>query len=110
MNKLEELKAKIKDTGDYHYTAPKPCPICGAYPILKEQDLDRGNGHGYPGWFLHWYECPTCGLLKGDSYQSDIHDKTRSKDIAKKEALDNWNELSDCINDLIDRTRAKRGE
>jgi len=104
MSSVEKLKAKVQTTGNRHILI-KTCPICGAYPHLIENDLDRGNGHGYPGCFLYWYECPSCGLLKSEARGSDIHDKNRTKETAVQDAAEDWNELVDYINDLIDKTR-----
>ena len=106
MSSVKKLKAKIQTT-ENHYSAIKVCPICGAYPHLMENNLDRGNGHGYPGCFLYWYECPSCGLIKSEAVGSDIHDKNRTKEKALQKAADGWNELVDYINILIDKTRGQ---
>lgn len=105
MSRTEKLKKQIGESIDV--IKMKNCPICGAVPSLEETDLDRGNGHGYPGCFTYLYKCPRCGLLESERYIYDRNDKSQSQETVKNLALKDWNELVDYINQLIDKTRAK---
>lgn len=109
MSRAEELRKQIeKGQRDRDIVIMKNCPICGALPELIETNLDRGNGHGYPGWFTYSYKCPCCGLLKGGSYTYEREDKSLDREGTKAVALKDWNELTDYINELIDETRGEK--
>ena len=42
------------------------CPICGHTPVIASESLDRGNGHGYPGYFEYHIHCSNneCPLVR----------------------------------------------
>lgn len=65
------------------------CPFCGNRPILKEHSLDYGNGHGYPGHYDYWFECPCCEEMKGQG----VDDIYGTRDTAKERAAQYWNTL-----------------
>ena len=66
----------------------KQCPICGSFPLLDVESLDRGNGHGYPNFHSFAYYCPKCSLLESSGFiDSD------SEEAAQDKALQNWNKL-----------------
>lgn len=84
----------------------KPCPICGAAPVLRKYDLDRGNGHGYPGYYDYQLECSGCGIIEG-ARTTDLYDD-KQKLTAEQRAVQDWNETVDFVNELIDKTRQNK--
>lgn len=86
----------------------KGCPICGAIPTLIEVDLDRGNGHGYPGDYSYHYECGHCKMVKssgGDTVYSQGVDK---KESAKAEAVRSWHEKVKQIEGYLEKQWERR--
>ena len=86
----------------------KACPICGSAPVLKRDSLDRGNGHGYPGCYDMHYECAGCGIIKGGE-TTDIYDKP-GEPTAEQRAAQDWNEIVDYVNELIENKRKAEGD
>lgn len=80
----------------------KACPICGSAPKLHKWDLGYGNGHGYPGNNAMYYECSGCGIIKAGE-TNDIYDE-EGQPTAEQRAAQDWNEVVDYVNDLINKT------
>ena len=74
----------------------KTCPICGVYPKKTTTDLDNSYG----GCVIS-YSCAGCELLQGEGVVCLDGDINR----AEKIALKSWNDICDCVNALIDKTR-----
>lgn len=73
------------------------CPICKSEPKLEVIDLDRGNGHGYPGCYSYVYSCPKCKLMKSMS-SSTVY---TPKDKVQNEAIKKWNEEVNRVRELM---------
>lgn len=84
----------------------KRCPICGSYPVLDTESLDRGNGHGYPGSYLYGYACPDCEIPKASQSDSiSIDEKT-----ALRKAKKYWEQEVDRIQKYLDVIYVRKGE
>ena len=97
MRTIDKLKGKLIHA-DY---IGKACPICGAAPTVKSRGFDPWGDMGYDCCTDYWLECSGCGIIKGGSYD-DINDKAEE---AKNKAIQDWNEVVDYVNDLINKTR-----
>lgn len=65
------------------------CPICKSTPVFITIDLDRGNGHGYPGYYSYHYECTHCKMVKSDSVDT-VYFKGNINEINDK-CIISWN-------------------
>lgn len=68
----------------------KNCPYCNHKGVLRIGDLDRGNGHGYPGHYLYSIICPNpCCAMKPQT--KEISDIYLDKEVAIQSAWNDWN-------------------
>jgi len=73
------------------------CPICGSYPILKEEDMGHDNGHGYPGHTAYTLSCDYCEIFP--SVTTD--DLRFDEDRAMPELVAEWNDNVVFVEELI---------
>lgn len=88
-----------------------PCPICGHTPIITEESLGRGNGHGYPGYFDYHIKCSNSGNcpLSIEVPMFTMDDIYRKKEEAIQYLHDAWNREAARIDEMIAH-RAERQE
>ena len=65
------------------------CPICKSMPTFITVDLDRGNGHGYPGDYAYYYECTRCQMVKSNGtntvyFKGDMN-------LINEKCVESWN-------------------
>lgn len=81
-----------------------PCPICGHTPVITQESLDKGHGHGYPGNYDYYIQCSNngCPLTRKVPFfcMDDIY---RTKDQVYEFLHDKWNTDAKRINELIAR-------
>lgn len=106
MGTVDKIKARMNPDSRDGVIA-QVCPICGAAPKLEKHSLDRGNGHGYPGYFTYQYVCSGCGIIQAEE-TTDIYDE-KGKPTAEQRAAKDWNEVVEYINELSIQTHKKKG-
>lgn len=105
MGTVDKIKARMNQDSKEVMIA-HVCPICGAAPKLEKNSLDRGNGHGYPGYFTYQYICSGCGIIQAEE-TTDIYDE-EGKPTAAQRAAQDWNEVAEYVNELITKTHGKK--
>jgi len=102
MRTIDRLEEKLK----HKHEIGKPCPICGAAPVVKSRGFDPWGDMGYDCCTEYWLECGGCGIIKADGYDNiNVKD-----DEAKNKAIQDWNEVVDYVNNLIKQKDKKQGE
>lgn len=68
----------------------KNCPYCNHKGVLRIVSLDRGNGHGHPGYYLYSIICPNpCCAMKPQT--KEISDIYLDREVAIQSAWNDWN-------------------
>lgn len=84
-------------------TAPiKNCPFCGHSAFITKESLDRGNGHGYPGYYEYYIKCGnnSCKIRPTTDKLHNIYSNKDSivystEDFIIEELINNWNERAE---------------
>ena len=100
MGTVDTIKERLKHKD---YIISKACPICGAAPKMISEDLGGPDGHGYPGCVDMYLECSGCGIIKAGSYNTIYSEYNEAKNLA----IQDWNEVVDYINNLIEQKNKK---
>jgi len=75
----------------------KRCPICGAMPNRRAEDMSGGNYQHYYGCTDYIYECPKCKVLSASRCTVYID----SNEKAEREAQKAWNAECDKYEKLL---------
>ena len=93
MGTIDKLKGQLTHK-DY---IGKACPICGAAPKIKSRGFDPWGDMHCDCNTEYWVECSGCGIIKAGVYD-DTH---ATGEEAKHDAIKDWNEVVDYVNNLI---------